>query len=368
MIGILEIWRRKTQFSLIALIVTLISYLVIMINGLGVGLNELAGSALLNFNADAIAYSDKGGLSVIRSEIGPDTVEAASTAPGVQVSAAIGYVAANYEREDGRIKSLALMGYDPGTIGEPHLTSGRLLEPTDAYALVADKGLLSAAGLAVGDSLTMRLRLTSAEFVIVGEADEGSFFFQPTAYVLREIWQELKYGALPETEQPAASIVLLKGRHLAGLKGDGFEVVDKSTAFANIEGVAGQQSTVVSLRLFGYVIGGLVIGSFFYVLTMQKVPQIGVLKAIGASGFFVFRQILTQVLVIWAIGLAVSIPLAYLTERALQTAPDGVPIAFTTGTFLITSASLLVTAVAGAALSGWQVSRIDPIIALGQQQ
>ncbi len=52
MIGILEIWRRKTQFSLIALIVTLISYLVIMINGLGVGLNELVVSNV------AIYYSN----------------------------------------------------------------------------------------------------------------------------------------------------------------------------------------------------------------------------------------------------------------------------------------------------------------------
>ena len=368
MTGILEIWRRKTQFGLIALIFVLVSYLVIMINGLGLGLNELAGSALKNFNADAIAYSDKAGLSVIRSEMGPDTVEAASTAPGVQAAAALGYVAANYQREDGKIKSTALLGYDPGTIGDPHLTSGRPLGTADTYGLIADSSLLRAAGVGVGDSLTVRLRLSSVEFVIVGETDEGAFFFQPTAYILRQTWQGLKYGTLAEADQPIASVVLLKGSHLAGLKGDGFEVVDKSTAFANIEGVAGQQSTVVSLRIFGYVIGGLVVGAFFFVLTMQKVSQIGVLKAIGASGLFVFRQILTQVLVVWAIGLAVSIPLAYLTERALQRAPDSVPIAFTAETFLITSASLLFAAVGGAALSGWQISRIDPIIALGQQQ
>ncbi|MGB4864241.1 MAG: hypothetical protein WBO97_17425, partial [Tepidiformaceae bacterium] len=62
----MEIRRRKVQFALIAVVVTLIAYLVLMINGLGVGLNQLAGSALLNFNADAIAYSDSADLSVIR--------------------------------------------------------------------------------------------------------------------------------------------------------------------------------------------------------------------------------------------------------------------------------------------------------------
>ena len=39
-IGLLEMRRRKLQFVLIALVVTLISYLVLMINGLGVGLND----------------------------------------------------------------------------------------------------------------------------------------------------------------------------------------------------------------------------------------------------------------------------------------------------------------------------------------
>jgi putative ABC transport system permease protein len=368
MIGIIELWRRKTQFGLIVLIVTLISYLVIMINGLGVGLNQAAGSALMNFDADAIAFSDKAGLSVIRSEMGADAVEAASTAPGVEDSAPLGYVAANYERADGSIKSLALMGYDPGTIAEPDVVSGSSLEPADGYGLIADGSLLEAAGLRVGDTVNLRLRLTSQEFTIVGETDQGSFFFQPTAFILRSTWQELKYGQLPESEQPVASVVLLQGNDLAGLEGEGFEVVDKPTAFANIEGVSGQQSTVVSLRIFGLVIGGLVIGAFFFVLTMQKVPQIGVLKAIGASTAFVFRQVLAQVLVVWLIGVAISLPMAYLTERLLESLPEGVPIAFTGETFIGTAVSLLVAAVGGAMLSGWQVLRIDPIIALGQQQ
>jgi putative ABC transport system permease protein len=75
-IGLLEIRRRKLQFALITLIVTLISYLVLMINGLGVGLNDSAGSALRNFDASAIAYSDRAGISVIRSELSQEQVDA----------------------------------------------------------------------------------------------------------------------------------------------------------------------------------------------------------------------------------------------------------------------------------------------------
>ena len=123
-----------------------------------------------------------------------------------------------------------------------------------------------------------------------------------------------------------------------------------------------------ALRVFGYLIGALVIGVFFYVITLQKLAQVGVLKAIGASGFFVFRQVLAQVLIIAIAGLAVSVPLAWATERALAQLPESVPIAFTTGTFVTTSLTLLVTAVVGSLFSGRQVAQVDPIIALGQQQ
>jgi putative ABC transport system permease protein len=364
-IGLIELRRRKLQFALIGLVVTLISYLVLMINGLGVGLNELAGSALKDFDADAIAYSESAGLSVIRSELDQALVDAASSRPGVKEAAAIGYLAANYRDDDGEIASAAMLGFDPGTIGEPPVTDGRALSPEDENAILADKSFLEQSGYEVGDTISVEVRLQQRDFRIVGEIDEGAFFFQPAVYILRTTWQDVKYGDVESP--PVASIVLLKGDGLTG-QGDGFEAVSKSEAFANIEGVAGQQSTVQALQAFGYIIGAMVIGVFFYVLTLQKIPNIGVLKAVGASNRFVFTQILVQVVVVAAAGLAISLPLAILTERALAQLPETVPIAFTNRTLVITAAVLMLTSLVGAAFSARQVVKVDPIIALGQQQ
>jgi len=365
-IGLLEMRRRKVQFALIALIVTLISYLVLMINGLGVGLNEQAGSALRNFDADAIAYSDRAGLSVIRSEMSAELVESLIERFGAENAAPLGYLAANYRDTDGEIDSAAFLGFEPGTLGEPRVVEGRPLTLADANGLLVDRSFLRYTGYEVGDTVRVSIRLVERDFVIVGATNEGSFFFQPSVYLLRGSWQELKYGNGVEGA-PAASIVLLRGK-AAGERGDGWQAVSKSEAFANIEGVSGQQSTVVALRVFGYVIGGLVIGVFFYVLTLQKVAHIGVMKAVGASSFFVFRQILVQVLGVSAIGVGVAVPLAWATNRLLQQVPNPVPVAFSTGTFVTTSLLLVATAAVGAIFSGRQVAKVDPIIALGQQQ
>lgn len=371
MLGLIEIRRRKVQFALIGLIVTLITYLVLMVNGLGIGLSELSGRALKNFDADAIVYGETANLSVIRSELGADTVAAASQLPGVTASTPLGYFGVNIRKEDGtassKAKSAALLGFDLGSIGQPKVVAGNNLTASDRDGLLADKTFLKATGLEVGDSVTLAYRLTSSSFRIVGEIDEGAFFFQPTVYVLRTTWQEIRYSG-GAAERPEASIVLLKGNGLAGQTGPGFEVVSKGTAFRNIEGVSAQQSTVDALMFFGYLIGALIIGVFFYVLTLQKVAQIGVLKAVGASSGFVVRQILVQVLALALGGVIIAVPLAWATNLALQQLPGQVPIAFTPNAFFITSIAMLATALVGAVFSARQAIKVDPIIALGQQQ
>jgi putative ABC transport system permease protein len=367
MMGLNEIRRRKFQFALIALVVGLVAYLVLMINGLGIGLNEQAGSALRGLDADALAYAEDSDLSVIRSELSAETIDEISKLDGVSDWARLGYVGVNTRDGQGDITTAALLGYEPGSIAEPQVERGSALTDQDRRGLVADKAFLKSSGLSVGDQVTIPSRLSDYDFTIVGEVNEGYFFFQPVVYVLLDSWREVKYGA-SDPEVPVASILLLKGKGLVGKETGAYEIVSKGTAFANIEGVQGQQATVDALRAFGYLIGALVIGIFFYVLTMQKVAQIGLLKALGASNAYVFRQLLAQVLAVTIMGLAVAVPFAFLTDRALNQLPEAVPIAFTGATFIVTSALLVVTGIIGALLSVRQLARVDPIIALGHQQ
>ena len=170
----------------------------------------------------------------------------------------------------------------------------------------------------------------------------------------------------PDT--PLASVVLVKGKGLVGVRTADFEIVSKQTAFANIEGVKGQQQTVDTLRIFGFLIGALVVGIFFYVLTLQKIQQVGTLKALGASNSFLFTQLLLQVLTIIVAGVLVSTGAAYGTYAFLSRMPQAVPVSFTSETFIITSSLFVVTGLIGLFFSLRKVSRVDPIIAIGQQQ
>lgn len=366
MMGLTEIRRRKFQFALITLLVTLIAYLILMINGLGIGLNEQAGSALRELDADALAYAKNSDLSLIRSELSAETVEELSRMEGVTDCAALGYVGANVRDGEGDTTSAALLGYEPGSIAEPDVAAGEALDLQDRRGLLADSTFLKASGLSIGDRVVVPSRLREFEFTIVGEVDEGYFFFQPVVYLLLDSWREVKYGS-DDPQAPLASIVLLQGDNLPGRTADAYEVVSKGTAFANIEGVRGQQMTVDALRVFGFAIGALVIGIFFYVLTMQKTAQVGLLKALGASNGYVFRQLLLQVLAVTILGVVIAVPLAYVTDRALNQLPETVPVAFTGFTFVLTSVLVVTTGVVGALFSVRQLAHMT-IIALGHQE
>jgi putative ABC transport system permease protein len=366
MIAFDELLHRKGQFALIGLIVTLVAYLVFMINALGAGLLEQAGSAIKRLDGDALVFADNANLSLQQSELSAATVSDVKSAPGVEASSSLGYVSVqpSVDPEKGPV---AFIAFEPGTIAEPGVTDGRGLQPDENGKVLADRRFLDERDLRIGDTVEVSSRLQSFTFEIVGEVDEGPFFFQNPLWGSIDDWRLLKYG--DDARAPAATLVMVSG------KGDltkvvpravpGTEAATPGKTFNSIPGVRPQQNTANAIQGFGLVIGATVIGVFFYVLTIQKVGQIGVLKAIGASSWFVFRQLLVQVMLISAFGLAVALPLTIVTVNALS---ESVPLLIDPGSMVVAALLLLGTAVVGVVFSGRRIAGVDPLIALGQQQ
>ena len=61
------------------------------------------------------------------------------------------------------------------------------------------------------------------------------------------------------------------------------ELATIDEAIQALPGYSAQQSTLNTQGAFTLFIGVLVIGGFFQIQILQKVPQIGVLKAIGTA-------------------------------------------------------------------------------------
>ncbi len=354
--------RRKLQFTLVTGVVALISFLIIMVTGLGLGLNERAGTALLSLDGDHLAFADNANLSLIRSRLTDAQVADIEARAGQEKATPVGYTAVVIQYRAEKNDTAAAVGVVPGSFAEPRVVEGRAL--AGSAEILVDRAWARLAGTRIGDTLPLPVGFGRREFTVVGVVDAGYFFFQPAVYIALDAWQAVVYQGDADN-RPAASVVLLDGG-LEVDRGAGWEVVTKQDAFDNIEGVQAQQSTVNALRYMGLLIGAMVIGVFFYVITLQKVAFLGILKAVGASGTYLVVQGLLQVFIVSVLGATLAVALALLLEATLLSS-DTVPIAFTTGAIVTSSVAVLLAGMIGAGLSVRQVAAIDPIVAMQQQ-
>jgi ABC-type antimicrobial peptide transport system permease subunit len=109
------------------------------------------------------------------------------------------------------------------------------------------------------------------------------------------------------------------------------------------------------------LIGILVIGGFFQIQILQKVPQIGVLKAIGSSNFVVGLSAVIQIIVVTAIGVGIGATLNYLFSLVL---PPNIPLAFNGTRSFIAIFLLLFIGPFGGMVSIIYAVRIEPLKAL----
>jgi putative ABC transport system permease protein len=108
-----------------------------------------------------------------------------------------------------------------------------------------------------------------------------------------------------------------------------------------------------------------VIGGFFQIQTLQKVAQIGMLKAVGASNRTVGMAAVLQIVTINALGVLLG---ALGTILLVASFPAGIPIVLTGQAVLTTIAALLLIGPLGGMVSVFALLRIEPLRALGLAQ
>jgi putative ABC transport system permease protein len=140
------------------------------------------------------------------------------------------------------------------------------------------------------------------------------------------------------------------------------EVVDTVTAYQATPGYSAQQSTLDTQRYFALLIGILVIGGFFQIQILQKVAQIGVLKAIGSSNAVVAAASVIQIVAVTVVGVAIGGLLSFLFSLSF---PPTVPIVFNGTTSAIAVIALLLIGPLGGLVSIRYAVRIEPLKALG---
>jgi putative ABC transport system permease protein len=243
--------------------------------------------------------------------------------------------------------------------------------------VIIDRNTAIRSKLAVGDSLTLRVTQgTKDQFYdlrVVGITDGEQYSLQPSIFVPFFTWDRIrpKSEAEVNSSNPIENVILVKladptqsaavsTRIVAQVSN--VETATLNEAIQALPGYSAQQSTLNTQGAFTLFIGVLVIGGFFQIQILQKVSQIGVLKAIGTDNPIIGGAAVIQIVVVTIIGVAIGGIMTFLFSL---TFPPTIPIVFNGTTSAIAIAALLLIGPLGGLVSIRYAVRIEPLKALG---
>lgn len=375
-------WHQRLRYLLIGMIVALITTLVLFIAALAEGLGSGNREYIEKLDAELLVYQSNVDLSISASRIGRSKLIQLRRVAGVaevgQISASTTTILTPAGEEP---LDVSLLGVEPGAPGEPPVLAGRQLGRNRANEAILDKRVVDRTGLKVGDTVTVKSIQGTEEktfhLLVAGTSDGRGFFLQPTIIVPYLTWDRIRprgAGEVNGNSEFISNLVAVRleepdqWREVAARieqQVSDVEAVDRTTAYESTPGYSAQQSTLDTQKYFTLFIGILVVGGFFQIQTLQKVAQIGMLKAIGTSTPVIAVSAMSQIIAINAFGVAVGAVGSLLLGL---TFPPTLPIVFTGDAVTSAVASLLIIGPLGGLVSVWLLLRVEPLTALGLAQ
>lgn len=329
-------WRdlvhARGRFALMTAVVVLITVLVGLLSGLTNGLARESTSAVLGLQTKSLVFSgDSPSFAFSRvpssADISGEPLGFATTRASVRAATA----------------PVTAIGVEPGTDVAPDATG---IAP--GKVVLADKAA-DELGASVGD----RVRIGTDRFEVTAIRGDASFSHVPAVWVALTDWQSVT---------GAGDVATVVATDSDGAVPAGYTEVPLADSVGAIGSYTSENGSLQLIRGFLFVISALVIGAFFTVWTIQRSPDIAVLKALGASTGYVLKDAIGQAVVLLLGGTVLG---GLIVLLAGTFAAGRVPFALDMATLGLPLLILNVLGIAGAALAVRRVTSIDPLTALG---
>lgn len=335
-----EMKKSKTKFIILGSIVFLISLLTFIISGLANGLSQDNAALIKNLPDGEIymeaAAEETHALSAIDGDAQEQVLS--QTDGSFAFSIQMGFLLNEQDEQ----QSVAFVT-STDSAEFPEVSKGEIILDSS----------LEDEGIQQGDRFTNSQ--FSGEFTVAGFTDGAKYSHAPVAFIHPENYAEMHRTEqmqmlfVPESAEPGA---------IAGLQSFSNE------AFLNtLPSYSAEQLSLSMIVWFLVVISGMLFAIFFYMMNIQKLGLYGILKALGVKTSALFRMIWTQMFVITAIALALSIAISQLFHSL---APGGMPFYLPVGITFQLSAVFFAIGFAGATLSGIQIHKVKPLQAIQQ--
>lgn len=354
-----EFKHARLRYALVTGVIVMVASLVFILSGLANGLASGNSEALEAIDSDGFVVAAGSEFLLDRSRLSEDVVSAVLEADGVEdaqlLAATVGNVRNNGSDDVIGVSILAVM---PGSFLEPGVNSGDSLADSPD-GIVIDQSLANE-GVEIGDTLSFDP--SGFELEVVGITSGHQYRLAPTMFVNLEKMAEIN----PESNGAVNAMVVRGDSSAVAALPDQVDGIMIGSEREMIESLPGYQEQALTLNLiqaFLIVIAAGIIAAFFFILTLQKMGELGVMKALGATTLELAKALIFQAVFLGVIGILVGILAAYVMQILAQ---GTVPYQLDWMQMLLYGSLILIVAVIGTLLSLFRIARVDPLDAINK--
>ncbi len=252
-------------------------------------------------------------------------------------------------------------------------------EPVAPNEIIVDEGTMADGDLAVGDVIRVLPR-QDADMTVVGSmrapggSVDGTASFGATLATLQELYRSTEITSLNVASSSVDSAQLIES--LEGSVGDGVEVVPGQTLADEFKELLNEFVSIISIFLTVFAVIALFVAVFviyntFTITVTQRIKEMALLRAIGASRRQVLRNVLLESIAVGiiasAIGLVVGVGLGWVLLRvfdALGFPLGGAGLAIQTSGLVIGFLIGLIVTIVSAVFPARRGASVPPIEAL----
>jgi putative ABC transport system permease protein len=412
-----EMRHAKARYALIMVIMLLVSFLVLFITGLAGGLAYATASAVENMPTRHFVLQENSDNRFSRSRLTEEQLKAVQAIVGESNATPLGVQMSTITLEGGTAKTdVTFFAIDLKGPLAPRLVEGEAMTNETEGLVIADR-TLAKSGITPGS--VIRDQATGLTLRVVGFTSEQSFSHTPVVFLNSSDWQRLKQpsgtnggaggvtpaaatvpaagtdaGSTASSEAGSTAGAVANASSAAGATASsvatttiaapfnvialqitkqqanelaqqvtGMEVISKQDAISGIPGHSAEQGSLMMMIVFLFIITAFVLAVFFYVITVQKTSQFGVLKAIGTQTGYLVRSVVGQVMALSLASLTASLLLIALASYML---PDGMPFQLKASTIVLSSVLLVAVGLLGSFVSVLRVTKVDALEAIGR--
>lgn len=355
-LGQKELIYGKKKFILIESILILMTFMVLFLSGLANGLSQAVSSAIEKQSTkEYLLSSDAQDLITLSAIDDSKTKEILNQ--NNKNAATLNIYRGHLQQKSSSTKlDVTYFAIDTDSFLNPNILTGKKLSSAQ-NAIVLDDAYMDD-GIKIGDTITDSD--SGLTFQVTGFTKDAMYGHTSAAYISTENYTKMLQVKNPQYT-PTTQVIAFDKTPVLSFD-SAYTLVNKTEIINHIPGYEAEQSTIQMILWVLLFMSTAILGVFFYILTIQKERQYGVLKAVGMHMKEVTALIASQVFILAFIGMLIGNILTYLMSIAL---PKSMPFYLQTSSILLISAVFLVVSVLGSLISTLRIAKVDPIITIG---